>query len=612
MPSAWAKPSSPNPDGSDVFPDHDYVAERIRPKAKEALVMMIKGNPVSEGIALGEAYLYVPFVPQVEQSEFPPEEASRYLEQYDRIRETARTELEDIRDCLTGAGDPDKARIFTAHIDILFDAAMDEDIRECIGEDCMMPDWAIHKVFEKYIRILSKAKDDLIRERVADLRDVKTRLLRIWAGVPEKNLAALEKPVVVVAHDLFPSDTATLDRSKVLALVTEVGGATSHSAIIARSYEIPALLGVSGAMENLSHGQSLIVDAVDGLLITDPDEDQKREYESRKKAFAAHMEQVRQYLSAQPRTADGVDIEVELNLGAASPQELEGSRYVDGVGLFRTEFIYMGREQLPTEEEQVEIYKKVLAQFGDRPVTLRTLDIGGDKKLDCMELPREENPFLGNRALRLCFHKPEVFRTQLRAALRASVCGNLWIMFPMVGSMDDIRRAKAFVKEAKAELDAEGVPYSPNVKLGIMIEIPSIALMADLAAQEVDFASIGTNDLCQYATAVDRMNPDVTQYYQPYHPAMFRLMGYVVEQFNKAGKPICVCGELGGDKLAPAVLIGLGMRRLSMGLASVARTKKLISGLTIPRAEELAAQVRQMATAHEVEEYLTRELADLL
>lgn len=574
--------------------------------------MVIKGNPVSEGIALGEAYLYVPFVPMVAEAEFPAEKAPEYLARYDQIRGEARTELEGIRDRLEAAGDPEKAKIFTAHIDILFDAAMDEDIRDYIGYDYLMPDWAIHKTFEKYIKILSKAKDDLIRERVADLRDVKSRLLRIWAGVPEKNLAALEKPVVVVAHDLFPSDTATLDRQKVLAIVTEVGGATSHSAIIARSYEIPALLGVPGVMESLSHGQSLIVDAVEGALITDPSGAQQAEYAEKKRAFAIHAAEIKKYLAAEPRTADGAEIDVELNIGAASPQELEGSQYVGGVGLFRTEFIYMGREQLPTEEEQVEIYKKVLTAFGSRPVTLRTLDIGGDKKLDCMELPKEDNPFLGNRALRLCFHKPEVFRTQLRAALRASVCGNLWIMFPMVGSMDDIRRAKSFVDAAKQELEAQGIPYSPDVKVGIMIEIPSIALLADLAAQEVDFASIGTNDLCQYATAVDRMNPDVTQYYQTYHPAMFRLMGYVVEQFNKAGKPICVCGELGGDKLAPAVLIGLGMRKLSMGLASVARTKRLIAGLTIPKAEELAAKVRQMATAGEVEAYLTRELEGLL
>ncbi|MEG2074471.1 MAG: phosphoenolpyruvate--protein phosphotransferase, partial [Angelakisella sp.] len=275
------------------------------------------------------------------------------------------------------------------------------------------------------------------------------------------------------------------------------------------------------------------------------------------------------------------------------------------------EFIYMGKPQLPTEDEQLEIYKKVLTEFGERPVTIRTLDIGGDKKLDCMELPVEDNPFLGNRALRLCFSHPDIFKTQLRACLRASVYGNLWLMFPMVGSMDDIRKAKAMLEEARSELTAEGIPYSKDMKIGIMIEIPSIALVADLAAQEVDFASIGTNDLTQYTTAVDRMNPAVSHYYQTYHPAMFRLIGYVVEQFNKAGKPICVCGEMGGDKLAAPILVGLGMRRLSMGIASVAQIKKILSGLTIPQAESLAKRVRTLSTAAEAENLIRTELAQL-
>ena len=430
--------------------------------------------------------------------------------------------------------------------------------------------------------------------------------------MPEKNLAALGEPVIVVAHDLLPSDTATLDRKNVLALVTEIGGATSHSAIIARSYEIPALLGVDGAMENLSHGQEIAVDAVEGLLVADPSGEVKADFAKKREAFLKRREEEKKFLGVEPRMADGTLLPVHLNVGSANDQELAAEKYTDGVGLFRTEFIYMGKEQLPTEDEQYEIYKKVLTAFGDRPVTIRTLDIGGDKKLQCMELPVEENPFLGNRALRLCFSMPEVFLTQLRAALRASVHGNLWIMFPMVGSMDDIRRAKAFVQQAKDQLDAQGVPYSPDVKLGIMVEIPSIALVADLAAKEVDFASIGTNDLTQYSTAVDRMNPALREYYQSYHPALFRLIGYVVESFAKEGKPVSVCGEMGGDPYAAAVLAGLGMSKLSMGSASVARIKKMLSGLTMEKARELAAKARSLPTNDEVESYLKAELAALL
>ncbi len=575
-------------------------------------MMEYKGNPVSEGIAVGKAYLYQPYVPQVTEGEIPEDQAPAAVARYEKLLEGAKQELAAIRDRLEKAGDGDKAKIFTAHQDILFDVAMDEEIRDKITYDFMTPEWAIHKVYEKFIKILNKAKDDLIRERVADMRDVKNRLLRIAAGVPEKNLAALGEPVIVVAHDLLPSDTATLDRKNVLALVTEIGGATSHSAIIARSYEIPALLGVDGAMENLSHGQEIAVDAVEGLLVADPSGEVKADFAKKREAFLQRRAEEKKFLGVEPRMADGTLLPVHLNVGSANDQELAAEKYTDGVGLFRTEFIYMGKEQLPTEDEQYEIYKKVLTAFGDRPVTIRTLDIGGDKKLQCMELPVEENPFLGNRALRLCFSMPEVFLTQLRAALRASVHGNLWIMFPMVGSMDDIRRAKAFVQQAKDQLDAQGVPYSPNVKLGIMVEIPSIALVADLAAKEVDFASIGTNDLTQYSTAVDRMNPALREYYQGCHPALFRLIGYVVSAFAKEGKPVSVCGEMGGDPYAAAVLAGLGMSKLSMGSASVARIKKMLSGLTMEKARELAAKARSLPTNDEVESYLKAELAALL
>jgi phosphotransferase system enzyme I (PtsI) len=268
----------------------------------------------------------------------------------------------------------------------------------------------------------------------------------------------------------------------------------------------------------------------------------------------------------------------------------------------------MGRDSLPSEEEQFEVYKKVLVRYGDRPVTLRTLDIGGDKTLESMDLPREDNPVLGNRALRLCFSEAGIFKTQLRAALRASAFGRLWLMLPMVGSIDDIRRARKHIAGARAELDAEGIPCGKEIKVGIMVEIPSIAMIADLAAAEADFASIGTNDLCQYLTAVDRMNPVVAAYYQSYHPGMFRLIRQVVEAFNRAGKPVCVCGELGGDDLAAPVLVGMGMRKLSMGLASIARIKRVLSALTIAQAEELAKTVVNLPTAGDVELYLQKHL----
>ena len=366
----------------------------------------------------------------------------------------------------------------------------------------------------------------------------------------------------------------------------------------------PAVLGAEGIMIGLRDRQEVVLDAVDGVILTDIDDEARAFYEKKREETLRRQAHTKQYIGREPVTPDGVRIAVELNIASAEPQELEGARYTDGVGLFRSEFLYMGRSTLPTEEEQFQAYRKVLMTYGERPVILRTLDIGGDKPLDCLDIPKGDNPFLGNRALRLCFQHPEVFRTQLRAALRASVYGQLWLMFPMVASMDDIRRAKGCLEQARDELTAEGIPFSPEMKVGIMVEIPSIAIIADQAAKEVDFASIGTNDLTQYLTAVDRGDPAVRSYYQTYHPALFRLIGYVVKAFSACGKPVGVCGEMGGDPLAAAVLMGLGMRQLSMGAASVAAVKQMILSTSCETARTLAEAVCGMDTAEAVRQYL--------
>lgn len=569
--------------------------------------MRLKGNAVSDGLAIGSLFIYSPFSVTVIESICEESQAEENLCLLDEIKKQAAEELRAICQRLE-AEDPDKAKIFVAHQDILEDESVNEEIIEGIRDEHWSPDWAIQKIYDKFIRMLKKAPDPLIRERAADLEDVRGRLLRIWYGVPESNLSSLTKPVVIAAHDLLPSDTATLDRGKVLAILTETGGPTSHSAIIARSYEIPAILGVPELLQHAREGQLAAVDALNGVIELDPTPEKIAEFKERRLEYLKLAVETKSYLGVEPLMADGVRIDVGLNIGSANEEEMKGEAFTDLIGLFRTEFLYMGRAELPSEEEQFVIYKTVLELYGSRPVTLRTLDIGGDKELSYLQLPKEENPFLGNRALRLCFSYPDIFKTQLRAALRASVYGNLWLMLPMVGSIDDIRRAKSVIEEVKSELRAEGIPYNEEFKTGIMIEVPSIALIADLAAKEVDFASIGTNDLCQYLTATDRMNPQVAPYYQTYHPALFRIIGYVVRTFNAAYKPICVCGEMGGDRLAAAVLVGFGMRKLSMGFASVAKIKKMLARLTISQAEELAANVVAMAEARAVEAYLKEKL----
>lgn len=563
--------------------------------------MVLRGNGVSKGVAIGEIFLYQPFIPQTTEAHYSGD-PKQYLEQYEALCLQARAELQAIRERMMQT-DAEKAAIFSAQMEILCDEVMDEEIRDGIQYDTWMPDWAVETVYSRYERRLQKAGDPLIRERAADLKDVKNRLLRIWCGVPQQSLAQLEKPVIIAAHDLLPSDTAVMERDHVLGIVTESGGTTSHSAIIARSYGIPAVLGIPNLLPRLTNGEKVILDAVDGVLITRPDGRQEKEMRTKQKEYEIQAARIQKYLHRDPLTADGERIEIGLNIGSARPEDLEGSSVTDFVGLFRTEFLYMDNDHLPTEEEQIIQYQKALLEYAPRPVVLRTLDIGGDKTLPYFPLPQEQNPFLGKRALRLCFDSPELFRTQLRAALRASVAGQLWIMLPMVSSIEEIKRAKALLEQAKQELRQEKLPFDEGIKLGIMIEIPAVAVIADLVTSEVDFASIGTNDLCQYLMAVDRMNPEVTSYYQSYHPALFRMIGYVAERFKQAGKPICICGELGGDPLAAPVLVGLGMRKLSMSLSSVAAVKRALAGFTVKQMEEMARAVENM-TDGQAREYL--------
>jgi phosphotransferase system enzyme I (PtsI) len=430
-------------------------------------------------------------------------------------------------------------------------------------------------------------------------------LLRLWYGKKNEGLSSLSEPVIIAAQDLMPSDTASLDRNKALALITEKGGMTSHTAIIARSYGIPTVFGIHGLLDAVKHGQFAVVNADEGEVILDPEGEVAAEYEKKHDVFRRDKQDAEKYFLREARTADGEKIDIGLNISGISGDELSAASCADSVGLFRTEFLYMGRDALPDEDEQFYAYKKVLECFGERPVILRTLDIGGDKQLSNMNLAREENPFLGNRALRFCFSNPDIFKTQLRAALRACVFGNMWLMFPMVTSIDDIRRAKEIIASVKEELEKEEKPFG-QFKTGIMIEIPSIALLAEHAAREVDFASIGSNDLCQYLCAADRMNGEVEPYYQSYHPAMFKLIKEVTSAFTQYGKPVSICGELAGDTLAVPVLAGLGLRKFSMGAASVAAVKRTLCSITVKRAKEIADKVLECATAEEVKRELEK------
>jgi len=565
--------------------------------------MILKGKGVAPGIAVGHIYIYDEKFDIPCESFVPAGKEQAHLARYYSIKKEALDEIEKIKTSI-GCVDPVKAEIFTAHKEIVEDIIINEEIPARILNEHWAGDWAIYQVYETVLGVLRKTSDPLIAERAADFDDIRAMLLRLWYGQKSSSLSSIKEPCVIAARELKPSGTAGFNSGKILAILTETGGVTSHAAIIAKSYGLPAVLGIEGLLSSVKQGQLCAVDSGEGTVIIDPDEGIVKEYQKKSGVFNRDRNDAETFRGREAVTACGAKIDIDINISNANDDELGAQSYTDGVGLFRTEFLYMGRNTLPSEEEQFSTYKKVLECFGKRPVILRVLDIGGDKQVSCIEQKHEDNPFLGNRGIRICFSNLDIFKTQLRAALRASIYGNLWLMLPMVGSLDDIRKTKEIIADIKDELKNENIQFG-EFKIGIMIEVPSIALIAGLAAKEVDFASIGSNDLCQYLCAADRMNAAVEPYYQSYHPGMFKLIKDTVTAFNNAKKPISICGELGSDPFAVPALIGLGLRKFSMGAASVAVVKKAISAVTVAQAEEIARKALRFSTAGEIERFLT-------
>ena len=564
--------------------------------------MVLQGKSAAPGAAVGGIYVYN------EKFSIPAEglvDAGLEQSQLDRyllIKKHALNELEGIKQSVRKI-DPAKAQIFDAQKEIVEDIIINEEIPARILNERWTGDWAIYQVYETVLNVLRKTADPLIADRAADFDDVRALLLKLWYGQNTRGLGELKEPVIIAAHDLKPSDTAGLDRSKVLAILTETGGITSHTAIIAKSYGIPAVLGIEGLLNHVKQGQLAAVNAEDGTVILDPEEDVVSRLREKSGIFSREKQDAQLFRDMEARTSCGIRIDIGLNISNSGKEELSAQNYTDSVGLFRTEFLFMGQNTLPSEEYQFAAYKKVLECYGVKPVFLRTLDIGGDKQISGIEMKREENPFLGNRGIRFCFSEPDIFKTQCRAALRASIFGNLRLMLPMVSSVDDIRKAKDIINKIKIQLKEENFKIG-EIKIGIMVEVPSIALVADVAAKEVDFASIGSNDLCQYLCAADRMNGAVDPYYNQYHPAMFRLIKDVVAAFNAEGKPVSLCGELGSDIKAVPLLVGLGLRKFSMGAASVADVKRTIAGVSAAECEELAEKILAASSVEETKKLL--------
>ena len=569
--------------------------------------MIYRGNAVCRGIVFGKVFIYKKEQIIIEHRNVDQCIVGKEILRFNSAVIKAREDIEKIVSLLD-RDNANEAKIFKSYADIMCDVEIIKLIHSRIKEKSIIAEWATEQVYDEFISMFTASSNELTKSKAVDMKDVRRRLILALRGETVTGLSKFSEPVIIVANDLMPSDTATIDKERVLAIITETGGETSHTAILAKSFDIPALLGVAGISEILKDGEEVIVDAVEGCLISCPTDEERWYYLEEERKFREKKLFEQRFLEVDAVSADGIKIHVEANIGSCSEAELKAASYVDGVGLLRTEFLYMQKNQLPGENDQYNAYCNILGAYKGKPVILRTLDIGGDKKLSGLRLTEEPNPFLGCRAIRLCFAKPEIFRVQIRAALRASVFGDLWVMFPMVCSMEDIRKARAIVESTWEELSKEGIKVADNIKIGIMIEIPAIALIADQAVKEVDFASIGTNDLCQYLLAVDRMNPQVMEYYQSCHPAMLRIIGNVADVFRKHGKPLGVCGEMASQPLQASLLLGLGINSLSVNIAGIAAIKSLICRSRLEELKRIADHCCGLSSAAEVYDYCKEHL----
>ncbi|HEH0684761.1 TPA: phosphoenolpyruvate--protein phosphotransferase [Staphylococcus aureus] len=560
---------------------------------------LIKGIAASDGVAIAKAYLLVEPDLTFDKNE-KVTDVEGEVAKFNSAIEASKVELTKIRNNAEVQLGADKAAIFDAHLLVLDDPELIQPIQDKIKNENANAATALTDVTTQFVTIFESMDNEYMKERAADIRDVSKRVLSHILGVELPNPSMIDESVVIVGNDLTPSDTAQLNKEFVQGFATNIGGRTSHSAIMSRSLEIPAIVGTKSITQEVKQGDMIIVDGLNGDVIVNPTEDELIAYQDKRECYFADKKELQKLRDADTVTVDGVHAELAANIG--TPNDLPGviENGAQGIGLYRTEFLYMGRDQMPTEEEQFEAYKEVLEAMDGKRVVVRTLDIGGDKELSYLNLPEEMNPFLGYRAIRLCLAQHDIFRPQLRALLRASVYGKLNIMFPMVATINEFREAKAILLEEKENLKNEGHDISDDIELGIMVEIPATAALADVFAKEVDFFSIGTNDLIQYTLAADRMSERVSYLYQPYNPSILRLVKQVIEASHKEGKWTGMCGEMAGDETAIPLLLGLGLDEFSMSATSILKARRQINGLSKNEMTELANRAVDCATQEEV------------
>ena len=571
--------------------------------------MRIQGISGSRGVAVGNVYRYIQeeiVIPDYTVAEDKVEEEigkfaaamAATLKQLDTIRQKA---LKDMG--------PEEAAIFEAHMQIAQDPSLSDGIKSLVESSHTNVVAATAQTIETFANIFLGMEDAYMRERGADIKDIGDRLMRNMLGMNPRGLSHISGEVILVAQDLAPSDTASLDKNVVKGIVTAAGGPTSHAAIMARTLEIPAVMGV-GDIESFVDGDKAVVLGTDGIVEINPSDADWAEYTNQAGAFQEELKRLRESANLEATTTDGHYVELFGNIGKAKDAKNALTMGAQGIGLYRTEFLYMENDELPAEDVQFEEYKKVAQDMKGKPVIIRTMDIGGDKELKCLDLPSEMNPFLGYRAIRISLNRPDIFKVQLRALLRASAFGDIHIMYPMIASVEEVKQANAMLEECKAELTAEGKEFNKDIKVGIMIEVPAAAVISPILAKYVDFFSIGTNDLCQYTLAVDRMNESIGSLYQPLHPGVLRLIKHVIDASHEQGKFTGMCGELASDPVATMILLGLGLDEFSMTASSIPLIKKILRSVSKAECEEVANKALAMDTAEEITEYAKSVLAE--
>ncbi|MFU1795764.1 phosphoenolpyruvate--protein phosphotransferase [Paenibacillus azoreducens] len=567
----------------------------------------VQGIAASPGIAIAKAY-----VMQEKTFEVTRKQDISAEQEMMRLREAiqqSRAELEQIfHNALEEFGE-DQAGIFEGHLFVLQDPEWLRSIEDKIAEESVNAEFALDQVTKELIQLFRSMKNAYMRERSIDIQDVSRRVMGHLLGASGQVDSPLEEPVIVIAHDLTPSDTAGLDVKYVVGIAADIGGRTSHSAIMARSMGIPAVVGLQNITGRINGQTMVIIDGMDGKVIVNPSPEQLAHYEEKRDIYRDKQEGLTKLINEPTIMADGRRVELAANIG--TPDDLEGAirNGAEGIGLFRSEFLYMNRESMPDEEEQFQAYRKVAEGMDGKPVIIRTLDIGGDKELPYLQLPKEQNPFLGYRAIRLCLDRQEMFKTQLRAILRASRYGLVKIMYPMIAALEEFRQANQILAEAKEELSRENIAFHPDIEVGIMIEIPAAALAADALAKEADFFSIGTNDLIQYTMACDRMNEKISYLYQPFHPAVLRLIRMVIDAAHRKGKWVGMCGEMAADKMAVPILMGLGLDEISMGASSILPARQLIRQLNYGQMKELADKALELESSEQIRQLIQDEVA---